>query len=310
MVTASVLFARLLSKARLRQLQLIVLVEDLGSMHKAAEAAGLSQPAATHALSDVEDLLGVRLFERHTRGMSPTDIGKAITPMIRTALDAINSGTYAIAAMVNNAGGAVRVGSLPAAIGGILSQMLPEFNRVHADVLVKVQEVGAANITGLLKQGLIDIALCRRPAEFPQGAIFEPLIDDRLAVVAPRGHALVGKSGVSIEDLSKELWAPPPLDVYTNQVFHSFWSGACAPPRVSALDTRSVPLMFAMLFKQQLVSLMPLSVSKDYVDADLLCELDVQFNDALPPLGMMSLDKPHTDATVKFMAHLKRMAAP
>ena len=74
---ASVLRNRLIARARIRHLEVLVRVAELGSVKHAAEVIGLTQPAVTHVLSDLEALLECALFLRHARGMRPTPIGAA-----------------------------------------------------------------------------------------------------------------------------------------------------------------------------------------------------------------------------------------
>ena len=82
-LTPDLLYARLLGRARLKHLQLVVHIGELHSLQKAASAIGLSQPAATHALAEFEALLGTPLFERHARGMRPSPAGLALLPLVR-----------------------------------------------------------------------------------------------------------------------------------------------------------------------------------------------------------------------------------
>jgi len=63
------LYARLLARARLRHLHLLVSVADHGSLKRAAEHVGMSQPAATQAIGELKRLLGAPLLERRARGM-------------------------------------------------------------------------------------------------------------------------------------------------------------------------------------------------------------------------------------------------
>ncbi|RYF66566.1 MAG: LysR family transcriptional regulator, partial [Comamonadaceae bacterium] len=87
----SVLFSRLLNRARLKHLQLVVHIVERQSLQKAALAIGLSQPAATHALAEFEALLGSPVFERHARGMRLSPTGAAILPMVRNALQQLQA---------------------------------------------------------------------------------------------------------------------------------------------------------------------------------------------------------------------------
>lgn len=85
-LTPSVLFNRLLGRVRLKHLQLAIAIADLQSLHRAAFAIGLSQPAATHALAELESALGGPLFERHSKGMRLTGLGDAVLPLLRASL--------------------------------------------------------------------------------------------------------------------------------------------------------------------------------------------------------------------------------
>ena len=68
-VPATVLLSRLMAGTRLRHLHLFIKLVELGNLKRSAEALHMSQPAATQLLADLERLVGVRLFERHARGV-------------------------------------------------------------------------------------------------------------------------------------------------------------------------------------------------------------------------------------------------
>ena len=72
---ASLLMNRLQAKARIRHLQVLVTLGELHSLKKTAETIGLSQPAVTQLLADLESLLDAKLFDRFSRGVQPTRAG-------------------------------------------------------------------------------------------------------------------------------------------------------------------------------------------------------------------------------------------
>ncbi len=76
----------------LRHLRALVSVLSLGSLNRAAEAAGLSQPALTQGMAKLERQLGVHLFERHAGGITPTAAGEALAQRVERAFDALAAG--------------------------------------------------------------------------------------------------------------------------------------------------------------------------------------------------------------------------
>ena len=81
--SASVLLNRLQARARLRHLQVLVRVAELRNLRRSAEALGLSQPAVTQLLADLERLVELPLFERHARGVRHTPAGAQLVPLAR-----------------------------------------------------------------------------------------------------------------------------------------------------------------------------------------------------------------------------------
>ncbi|MDG5489676.1 LysR family transcriptional regulator [Sphingomonas sp. BGYR3] len=75
----------------LRHLRALEHVVRLGSLNRAAEAAGISQPALTQGLGKMERLLGVALFERHSGGMTPTDAGRVLAGRAARAFDCLSA---------------------------------------------------------------------------------------------------------------------------------------------------------------------------------------------------------------------------
>lgn len=108
-LTPSVLFNRILGRVRLQHLQLSIAIADLQSLHRAASSIGLSQPAATHALVELESSLGGPLFERHSKGMRLTRLGEAVLPLLRASLVPLQAAAGNAALMQQGAASALAV---------------------------------------------------------------------------------------------------------------------------------------------------------------------------------------------------------
>jgi DNA-binding transcriptional LysR family regulator len=284
---ASVLRNRLVSRARIRHLQVFVRVAELGTVKRAAEAVGLTQPAATQAVADLEALLECRLFLRHSRGMLPTPVGHALLPLARRILLAIDDGAGQVAAMAGEATGVVRVAAITGALAGLLVRAIPAFSARHPDVVVHLHEADALQQAALVERGDVDLSLCRAPDVTPQGWRFVALMDDRFAVVAGPGHPLLRRRRVGVAQLGRATWLNTPAGTAAREAFDRLFADAPAPPRTSPVITRSPAMLWAMLSQQPLLALLPLTFARQLIDAKLLFE--VSLDTALPfePLGML-----------------------
>ena len=81
---SSVVLNRLLTRLRVRHIQVLVKLADLGNVKRAALAVGVSQPAATLLLADMERLIATPLFLRHSRGVTPTQMALDLLPLARS----------------------------------------------------------------------------------------------------------------------------------------------------------------------------------------------------------------------------------
>lgn len=312
-LTASVLLSRLLSRARLRHLQLLVKVAELGSFRKAGEAVGMAQPSVTHVVSDLENLLGVELFQRHARGVTPTPFCEELLPVARRMIQALSLGLEAVAARMSRAQGSVRLGASAAAISGLLAQTLPAFNDHHPEVQVHLAEVQGDALGLLIERGEADLVACRQPAIVPEGWAFAPLLEDCLVVACGTDHPLAGKQRLKLADLAQETWLAPPLGTAGRRVLDELLARHDMPLRYARMSTVAVTMTWAFLARKGLVTLMPYSVAKPLVEARQLAVLALQEALPLEPLGLLSPQEPPgpaAQALVEFLAAAYRVPPP
>lgn len=284
--SATVLRNRLLGRARLRHLQMLVQVAELGSVRKAAESVGLTQPAATHLVVELERLLECALFQRHARGMRPTASGLALLPVARGVLGAMAHGAEQVSAMNSRASGVVRVAAIGGAISGLLVRAIPEFGQRHPGILVQLQETDPVALGALVARDEVDLALCRAPHVVPQGWRFASLMSDRFVVVARPNHPLVRRKRLSLDELAEQTWMALPTTMAARDAFDTLFAGR-ALPALRQISARSPAMLWALLASEPLLAIVPASVARQFVDAGLLCQL--RFDPQLPfgDLGML-----------------------
>lgn len=282
---ASVVFARLAGKARVRHLQLLVAIGNLGNLQKAAGAVGMSQPAATHALAELEGLVGSPLFERHSKGMRPTPLGAAVLPLLRNAIRALQQCSEVVAATSAGATRSLRIGAIGAAISGPLASALPAFSERHPDVMVDVLQLDPDDLMTALAQRTLDMAVCREPSLLPDGFDFVSVLDDRYAVVTSPDHPLAGRKVKAFSALAEHAWLMPPQGAIAGSDFARLCQAAEMSPAICWVTSRSPTLMWSMVVRRRLLSLVPMNSARPFLEAGILKEVTGPWHLELPPLG-------------------------
>jgi len=188
-----------------RQLRAFITVAQFGSFTRAAGCLNLSQPALTVQIQKLEDGLGVRLFDRNTRSVSLTRIGRELAPQlgrILSDLDAVVGDTRQLA---QGQQGVVRLAVLPSYASGILPEIIAAFRRTNPQVSFVIRDVIASRVAELTRQEQVDLGIIG-------GALSDPDLEvlhrtqDHMHVVFPDGHKLGNLDFVTIDDI-----APLPL---------------------------------------------------------------------------------------------------
>ncbi|MEY2683809.1 MAG: HTH-type transcriptional regulator GbpR [Pseudomonadota bacterium] len=305
---ASVLLNRLLARARFRHLQALVAVAELGSIRRAANAIGLTQPGVSQLLSDLEDLLGVRLFLRHARGVQPTAACLDLLPLARLSISGLSGAAEAVVERATTGHGLVRVWASTAAINGLLSTALPAFNAKHPSIQVHVREAELHDQFLGIHRNELNIGLCRQTAVVPEGWTFTPLVEDTFVVMCGPQHPLARRRRVRWRDLATATWLISPVDSAARHKLDALVSRFNQPINQCQVITRVSSMTWAMLQNQALVTLVPASVFRQLEAAGQLVRLPLE--EVLPyePLGML-LPQDVPPATGLLAAFLKSHTA-
>lgn len=303
---AHVLLRRLHARARIRHLQVLVKLAELGSLKRGGEALGMSQPAVTQLLADLERLLETQLFERHSRGVRITDHGEALLPTARRMLAALAEGSETLTAMKQAGEGVVRVAGITSAITGMLGLVLPGFVQAHPHIQVQVRECDLEQASLLLAQGDVDLLALREPPAPAAGTRFIPVLDDRLVVVSGPQHPLAGKRGLAWSTLVRETWLVSPVDSTARERFDAILAEQGQSPLLSPVVTRVQSLTWSLLASQRVLTLVPYGVVRQLVEAGQLSLVGTREPMQIPPLGLVVPDgRPHA-ATSRFIEFTQR----
>lgn len=303
--SATVLLNRLQARARVRHLQVLAKLAELGNLRRASEALGLSQPAGTQLLAELERLLEVPLFDRHSRGVRITPAGQALLPVARRMLDTLAEGSETITAMKQAGAGSVRVAAITSGISGLLAHVVPTFAVAHPKVQVHVIESAVEQWPLMLAAREADVAICREPAVLPAGHRFHALLEDHFVVACGPAHPLAGKQGVRWRRLAGELWLPSPVGTTARDMFDRLMADAQVEPHICQVVTRTPALTWALLSSRRMLTLVPLGVVRQLVDAGQLALVGLEPVLRFQPLGVVVPEQGLSAAASGFVAALQ-----
>jgi DNA-binding transcriptional LysR family regulator len=98
-------------RIKLQHLHVLMTVVQAGSMKKAAALLNTSQPAISRSIAELEQTIGVRLLDRDTQGIEPTEYGRAMLKHGVAAFDELKQGVKTIELLADPGAGEVRIGS-------------------------------------------------------------------------------------------------------------------------------------------------------------------------------------------------------
>lgn len=190
-------------RLRLQLLRVVDALEVHGSLLKASAALGVSQPALTKSLKDIEELVGTRLFERHARGVRPTESGMVLVRSGRRILAELKRTEEDLDHLTNPFGGIAAIGALPVAASGLAPLVLTKLREESPDFKVRVEEGRTEELLPLLAAGQIDLIVGRfYEPPMPDNFQRDELWSDPMALVARADHPLLRDGPVTKADMA------------------------------------------------------------------------------------------------------------
>lgn len=183
-----------------RDLTYLVAVERHGSVTRAAEACDVTQPTLSAQLAKIERELGVTLFERASRGLKPTDAGRAVLDHARRVLGAVDDLVAAAHEHLDPLGGTLRLGLIPTLAPQLLPSLLPALQSRLPRLLPTIVEEQTALLLERLRAGTIEAAMIATPVDDDRLALI-PLFDEPLLVALHAGHPLASRRAIAASEI-------------------------------------------------------------------------------------------------------------
>jgi DNA-binding transcriptional LysR family regulator len=298
-------------RLRLRDLHVLARVAEQGTMAGAAMELGISQPAVSDVIANLEHALGVRLFDRSPQGVEPTVYGRALLKRSLAAFDELKQGVRDIAFLSDPTSGEVRIGSGLTLSATILPALVTRFAQRYPRVVLHVSLVPppTRDLSGL-RDREHDLVLGRWAMSAPSAAPdvnVEVLFDDPLIVAAGAKSPWASRRSIDLAELIEAPWVLPPPNTWNHLgVEEAFRVRGLAMPKVRVV-TPSAHVSTHLLADNTFVT----AHARSFADRYALKALPVKLPARPWPVAILTLKNRTLSPVVElFLAHVRDFTRP
>ncbi len=293
-------------KIRLRQLRCFVTVARKKSFVLAAEALGLTQPAVSRSIRELEQVLGHDLFDRTTRGAELTDRGREFFDAAEAALLQIRQGTQAVIGD-HSSNEFVRIGALPNVCSQFLPKVVKAFKSDFPTTRVLVLPGTNAGLLDGLRRGDTDLVIGRlSSSDDMRGLVFEALYDEPLVFVVRADHPLSG-SRATLDAIAEFPMMLPPEGTIIRQEASRFLAGQGFDRLPNLVETTSSDFQRAYIADTDCVAVIPRGVVQAEIASGEVLDLGIGTGELHGPVGLTT--NPNRQPGLAVSAFLGRVRA-
>jgi LysR family pca operon transcriptional activator len=190
------------SRIKFRHLQTFIEVARQKSVGKAADVLSVTQPAVTRTIRELEDYLGVDLFEKEGRGIRISHFGEVFLKHAGESIAAVQRGVDSIVQARHSLGPPLRIGALPTASVSLMPEAVAEFLKAGTGSLATIVTGENRWLLDALRVGDLDLVVGRLSAlERMTGLHFEPLYTEEVIFAVRSSHPLLSRRNFSLSEI-------------------------------------------------------------------------------------------------------------
>lgn len=185
----------------LGQIRAFVTVASTFSFTRAAEVLGLSQPALTNRIRQFEEALGLRLFDRSTRSVELTNVGRELLPIFRRLVGEFEGAVINARDYASKVKGVVRLACLPSCAATLLPDLIARFQIDNPSATFVVEDALNSRVATMVREDRVDFGIGMADGEAGDLDLTR-LFDDTLQIVHRQDHPIAQAPVIDVETLS------------------------------------------------------------------------------------------------------------
>lgn len=247
-------------RIRLQDVHILMAVVQAGSMGKAARQLNTSQPNISKSIADLEHALGVRLLDRHRRGIAPTEYGRALLDGGVAVFDELRQAVKNIEFLADPTAGEVRVGCnrflAESFVAAVVDRMCRRYPRIKFHLTTGYIE----GLCGELSERNVDLLIARKMGPTVDERLsFEFLFDEPCIIAVGARNPLARRRRIALAELVNERWVlSPPGGGMASIAMEAFSASGLGYPRM-AVTTDSPQVRMSLLATGRFLTIFPAS---------------------------------------------------
>ncbi|ABM57119.1 LysR family transcriptional regulator [Verminephrobacter eiseniae] len=229
----------------LSDMRAFVAVADLGSFRAAAQTLHISQPALSRRVEKLEQAMGFRLFERTTRKVELSAIGRSFVPKARHVLSELENALLGMTDMSDRLRGQVTVACVPSSVPHLLAGAVEAFQRKFPRIRVRLIDETATEILLAVVRSEADFGVSYWGAQEPD-LEFQGLVQEPFVLACLPGHPLARKRRVKWAELAQHDCVTLPPGTGNRMLIDQALSTVAYPPRWTC-EARHVPALLSLI---------------------------------------------------------------
>ncbi|SHG53195.1 LysR family transcriptional regulator, pca operon transcriptional activator [Kaistia soli DSM 19436] len=298
------------ARIKLRHLVCFLEVARLKSVVQAASVLGLSQPAASKTIQELETILGVELFDRSRRNLILTAYGDVFQRYVGASLTSLKQGVRSVVQPDSTV--AFTIGALPTVSASILPSAVLHFSAQRLGMKPRIITGPNAFLMSQLRVGDVDLVIGRMAEpETMRGFAFEHLYSEAIALIVRPGHPLLGGPGFDIGAISGfQMLMPPPGSIIRPIVDRFLVAHAVGPLVAGEIETVSDAFARSYVRASDAVWIISKGVVIEDVTHGFLAMLPADTSDTQGPVGLTTrADVPPTLPVQLFVQSVRAVLA-
>lgn len=277
------------ARLKTRQLLLLLALEEEGNIHRAAQVLNMTQPAASKLLKELEEMLGVQLFERMPRGMRATWYGDTMIRHARMALASLSQAHEEIEALKSGRFGQVSVGAITAPGLNLLPTAVVQVKQQHPSLRVQIAIETSDVLMERLSQGKLDMVVARLFERHDKtGLRYEALVEEPVSVVARPGHPLCQAARLSLSDIATAGWIVPSLGSVLRHRFDLMFQEEGIATPTDLIETTALLFLTKMLQQSDLLAVIATDVARYYAQHGMVALLPIVLPAKMDAFGLVT----------------------